>query len=37
MTQRRPSAGLEDFAKLIRDGCYYVDKTYVVKDVLPQK
>ena len=37
MTKKRPPAGLEDFAKLIQDGYYYVDKTYVVKDVLPQK
>ena len=37
MTKRRPAVGLEDFAKLIRDGYYYVDKTYVVKDLLEKK
>ena len=34
MTKKRPPVGLEDFAKLIRDGFYYVDKTYVVKELL---
>ncbi len=34
MTKRRPTAGLEDFAQLIRDGYYYVDKTFVVKELL---
>lgn len=34
MTKKRPPIGLEDFAKLIRDGFYYVDKTYVVKELL---
>ena len=34
MTKKRPTVGLEDFAQLIRDGYYYVDKTYVVKEVL---
>ena len=37
MTKRRPAVGLEDFEKLIRDGYYYVDKTYVVKDLLEKK
>ena len=37
MTKRRPTVGLEDFEKLIRDGYYYVDKTYVVKDLLEKK
>ncbi len=34
MTKRRPTTGLEDFAQLIRDGYYYVDKTFVVKELL---
>ena len=34
MTKRRPAVGLEDFAQLIRDGYYYVDKTFVVKELL---
>ena len=34
MTKKRPPIGLEDFAKLIQDGFYYVDKTYVVKELL---
>ena len=34
MTKKRPTTGLEDFAQLIRDGYYYVDKTYVVKELL---
>ena len=37
MTKRRPAVGLEDFEKLIRDGYYYVDKTYVVKALLEKK
>ena len=37
MTKRRPTTGLEDFAKLIRDGYYYVDKTYVVKELLEKR
>ena len=34
MTIKRPTTGIEDFAQLIRDGFYYVDKTYVVKELL---
>ena len=34
MTIKRPTTGIEDFAQLIRDGYYYVDKTYVVKELL---
>ena len=34
MTKKRPTAGLEDFAQLIHDGFYYVDKTYIVKELL---
>ena len=34
MTKKRPTTGLEDFAQLIREGYYYVDKTYVVKELL---
>ncbi|MBR4249912.1 MAG: AAA family ATPase, partial [Verrucomicrobia bacterium] len=34
MTKKRPTTGIEDFAKLIHDGYYYVDKTYVVKELL---
>jgi hypothetical protein len=37
MTKRRPAVGLEDFEKLIRDGYYYVDKTYVVKELLEKR
>ncbi|MBP5759813.1 MAG: AAA family ATPase, partial [Verrucomicrobia bacterium] len=37
MTKRRPPVGLEDFEKLIHDGYYYVDKTYVVKELLEKK
>ncbi len=37
MTKRKPTTGLEDFAKLIRDGYYYVDKTYVVKELLEKR
>ena len=34
MTKKRPTTGIEDFAQLIREGYYYVDKTYVVKELL---
>ena len=34
MTKKRPTVGLEDFAQLIRDGYYYVDKTFVIKELL---
>ncbi|MBQ7589993.1 MAG: AAA family ATPase, partial [Verrucomicrobia bacterium] len=34
MTKKRPPIGLEDFAKLIHEGFYYIDKTYVVKELL---
>ncbi|MBQ7589147.1 MAG: AAA family ATPase [Verrucomicrobia bacterium] len=37
MTKKRPAVGLEDFAKFIHDGYYYVDKTYVVKELLEKK
>ena len=37
MTKRRPAVGLEDFEKLMRDGYYYVDKTYVVKELLEKR
>ena len=34
MTKKRPTTGIEDFAQLIHEGYYYVDKTYVVKELL---
>ena len=37
MTIKKPTTGVEDFAKLIHDGFYYVDKTYVVKELLEKR
>ena len=37
MTIKKPTTGVEDFGKLIHDGYYYVDKTYVVKELLEKR
>ncbi len=29
--------GIDDFEKLITKGCYYVDKTLMIKDLLDRK
>ena len=34
MTKKKLPIGLEDFTKLIKEGFYFVDKTYVIKELL---
>lgn len=37
MRQKPLSIGTDDFKKLVGDGCYYVDKTLLIKEILDRK
>ena len=37
MRHRPLSIGTDDFKKLVGDGCYYVDKTLLIKEILDRK
>ena len=37
MTKKKVPIGIDNFTTLIRDGFYFVDKTYVIKELLENR